>query len=153
MVSHVKTVILENGESVQFPRLTWDDLFALSDQYKAEYLAELVAEAKRDKLTTVQQWQIKQQAIAQGIEIGRILDLCRRPKWTQIILKASLAKSSVPQAKWDETIHAIGNLYQKIELAENIVLDNAEVAKQAPKPDEDGEPEADFTQASPDNPS
>lgn len=148
MVGHVKTVVLENGDTVQFPRLTFDDLAAICEQYKAQYLAELVAEAKKDGLSVTQQWQIKQQAIAMGIDIGRALDLARMPKWIPVILNASLSKSKYPQNRFSEVIEAIGNLSQKMELCESLILDNAEVAKHVPKKDKE-ESEADFTPASP----
>ena len=105
MVSHVYTFKNpEDGYVIQFRRFSLDDLDQLYDQFKAEFKATSVKNAREEKWDDEAIGRLKKSIDAKTVDFNQLYAVASSPKWIKVYLKASLLKSGVPVEKHDEVL-------------------------------------------------
>jgi hypothetical protein len=135
MLSYVKSVVLESGKVVEFRRFSSDDIDNLSDLYKAELKAVSVKTGAEDKLNKAEMLQLKLSLDAQVVDYTQLYNAARSTKWSNIFLKRSLTLAGVAESEQDAIIGQM-TMLDRVDCAEKLILDIAELEKHEPKKEE-----------------
>jgi hypothetical protein len=118
----ITKVIPVEGKHVEFPRLSLEELFSISDQIAASNEAIARKLAVEESLAKVEQFNIIFDIRSNKPGVSTILGACETPQVAAMLLRKSLAKSGVGEAEQTEIISKI-NIPTCVETARYLVLD------------------------------
>lgn len=139
MEAITKTLVLDNNETVVFPRLDLSDLFALADEVQAEREKVARVLGKEEKMDRYEIINMVVEIRTRKPTIQEILSTCSSPQGAFQVLMRSLTKGKVEKAKATDILSHIP-IPDCLDTARMLILDlqeekpKKEGAKENPLP-------------------
>jgi hypothetical protein len=120
--SITKTVVLANGDKIEFPRLTCEDLFAVCDSIRADREAKAKQLAKEMSINNYELYNVLLDIRHTRPLLADLLVSVKSPEGAVEVVRRSLNKSTVEKAKHKDVLAQLP-IPEVIVLAGDLVMD------------------------------